>query len=283
MPASNMQPWNLSAKGISPANLYVDSHNNLSLKAPPAFSDPPEGGYKYEPYGSDTAYPFYYSAGGLAGAFLPCAQGSVGIPVETANQLRFEDCPANHVNWPLTVTTSFTTSLVGVLSSGLASTPLFTWTWQSTFNGDAGGVSQTKSIFPIDPNSGTGGVTITSINGVPQTPPSVSCTATPNSLWPPNGKPVLVTVSGIITPGTQVIPSGGTAYAVLDEYGQVQPSGSFALGAGGQYSFGVPLIAARNGDDKDGRTYTINIVAADQIGNVGTCSAVVTVPHDQGH
>jgi hypothetical protein len=179
---------------------------------------------------------------------------------------------------------------VGVLPSGLASAPLFTWTWQSTFNGKAidliglgFGGAQFKSAFPVDPSSGTGGITITSINGVPQTLPSVTCSATPTTLWAPDGKPVTVTVSGMITAGTQVILANGTTYAVTDEYGQVQPSGTIALGVMGTYSFGVPLIAARNGDDLDGRTYTINVTASDAIGNVGSCSDVVTVPHDQGH
>jgi hypothetical protein len=56
-----------------------------------------------------------------------------------------------------------------------------------------------------------------------------------------------------------------------------------ALGAGGSYSFGVSLIAARNGNDQDGRTYTILVSSKDTSGNVGSCSAVVTVPHDQGN
>jgi hypothetical protein len=89
-----------------------------------------------------------------------------------------------------------------------------------------------------------------------------------------------VTVSGSITAGTSGLTA--SAYNVIDSYGQVQPTGSITLAAGGSYSFAVPLIAARNGDDKDGRTYTINVTGSDKIGNVGACSAVVTVPHDQG-
>jgi hypothetical protein len=92
----------------------------------------------------------------------------------------------------------------------------------------------------------------------------------------------LVAVSGTITPGTSILVSGGTTYAVVDEYGQIQPNGSIALGAGGTYSFGIPLIAARNGNDRDGRTYTIVVGSKDKIGNVGSCCAVVTVPHDRG-
>jgi hypothetical protein len=45
----------------------------------------------------------------------------------------------------------------------------------------------------------------------------------------------------------------------------------------------VSLIAARNGNDQDGRTYTIIVSGQDALGNVGTRSTVVTVPHDQGH
>lgn len=115
-----------------------------------------------------------------------------------------------------------------------------------------------------------------------ETPPSVTCSATPNMLWPPDGKPDPVTVSGGVTPGTQPIPPTGS-YAVVDEYGLDQPQGSFTVGAGGNYSFGVSLIAARDGNDFDGRTYTINVSATDNMGKVGVCSIVVTVPHDQGN
>jgi hypothetical protein len=69
---------------------------------------------------------------------------------------------------------------------------------------------------------------------------------------------------------------------VIDEYGQDQPNGPITLGAGGSYSLGMPLIAARNGNDHDGRTYTIIVNAQDALGNVGSCFSVVTVPHDQG-
>jgi len=136
--------------------------------------------------------------------------------------------------------------------------------------------SQSGLIYPIVPGSGTGGVTITSVNGVEVTPPTINCAATPNTLWPPNGKPVSVTVSGNIVQGTSPVASEGTTYAVID-------NGSFVLGGDGSYSFAVPLIAARNGNDQNGRTYTITVSATDGIGNAGSCSAVVTVPHDQGN
>jgi len=114
------------------------------------------------------------------------------------------------------------------------------------------------------------------------TPPSLSCAASPNSLWPPNGKSVLVTVSGSITDADSGVDASSAMYAVTDEYGQVQPSGGVTVGADGTYAFGVSLEASRDGTDRDGRTYTIVVSGTDMAGNVGSCSAEVIVPHDQG-
>jgi len=271
------------------------------LKSPPPFLDPVPGGYTYFfilgylPTNSHEpeAFPFYYSP--------------LDLDIDHGEKtLLFFDAPTNKGCKTSAACFAFTTQLVGVceassptcnpsgrstppfppapLAPPFPSAPLFQWKWESNFNGSTGGVYgvRTANFYAPDPGSGTGGVTITSINGVPQTPPSVSCSATPTTLWPPNGTSVVVTVSGSITPGTQAIPPSGTMYAVIDEYGQVQPSGSIALGVEGSYSFGVSLIAARNGNDQDGRQYTITVSAQDTLGNVGSCPAVVTVPHDQG-
>jgi len=174
---------------------------------------------------------------------------------------------------------AFETRLVGVLPDDSVGPTLSTWTWQSTYTGTAsGGGIQTSISQPTD-GSGTGGITITSIDDVPQVPPSVTCTATPTTLWPPNGKAVVVTISGNITAGTSAL--AATTYVVKDEYGEDQPGGNVNLGAGSSYLLDIPLVAARNGDDLDGRTYTINILATDTLGNASPCSAVITVPHDQ--
>jgi hypothetical protein len=270
--------------------------------APPKFPDPPPGGYTYFPYrgwASWDSYPFYYDAN-FPGSTSTCLywDGTPGTYAwalsshETTNTLCFLDAPADTCLLGGSGTgcggfaqqfsdLRFTTKLVGIRNDNSV-LDLYAWDWISTFNGTSGGVSSTSSLNPVDPGSGTGGVTITSINGVPQTPPSVSCTATPNTLWPPNGKPVSVTVSGILTPGTSSLVPGGSGYLVIDEYGQDQPSSQISLGSGGSYLFQVSLIAARNGNDTDGRTYTIIVNGQDALGNVGSCSAIVTVPHDQG-
>ena len=94
---------------------------------------------------------------------------------------------------------------------------------------------------------------------------------------------VPVTVSGTIADSLSGVNPSTAAFAVVDEYGAIQPSGPVSLGAGGCYSFTVLLQASRNGNDKDGRQFTITVSAKDFAGNTGSASAVVVVPHDQGH
>jgi hypothetical protein len=89
-------------------------------------------------------------------------------------------------------------------------------------------------------------------------------------------------MSGTITdePGGSGVNASSTAYVVMDEYGQIQPRDSITLDANGRYSFTVSL---EQGNDKDGRHYTTTVSANDNVRNPGAASAIVTVPHDQGH
>jgi hypothetical protein len=113
------------------------------------------------------------------------------------------------------------------------------------------------------------------------TPPTVTLSATPTSLWPPNGKMVPVTVSGTTTNTGCTITSA--TFAVTDEYGKVQPSGPVTLGPQGTYGFIVWLQASRLGRDLDGRQYTVTVSATNNGGNTGSQSGTVVVPHDMGH
>ena len=132
-------------------------------------------------------------------------------------------------------------------------------------------------------NAGNISALATANFGIDVTPPVVNVSASPSSLWPPNGKTVQVNVSGTITDSLSGVNPSTAAFAVMDEYGSVQPSGPVTLGTGGSYSFKVSLQASRNGNDTDGRQYRINVSANDYAGNLGTAAAIVTVPHDQGH
>lgn len=111
--------------------------------------------------------------------------------------------------------------------------------------------------------------------------PVITAAAAPSQLWPPNGKPVSVTVTGTITDGGTGVDLGSATFVVGDEYLEAQPSGSITVAPNGAYSVTLSLIASRHGNDQDGRTYTIVVRAKDLAGNSGSAAVVVTVPHDQ--
>jgi hypothetical protein len=131
--------------------------------------------------------------------------------------------------------------------------------------------------------------------GLDRTSPSVIiASVTPSTLWPPNGKFVTVTVSGTATDSLTGVNPSSLSFRVVDEYGMVQPSGPItdtveasqtAFGGDGmvQFTFQVQLQARRHGFDFDGRQYAIVVNAMDEAGNLGSTTAVVTVPHDRGH
>lgn len=109
---------------------------------------------------------------------------------------------------------------------------------------------------------------------VDNTTPTVTVSASPNSLWPPNNKMKNVLISGSATDAGSGIAS--ITFTVEDEYNLVEPT----LTGFGQT---IQLQAKRYGYDFDGRIYTITATATDNLGHVTTASTLVLVSHDQGN
>ena len=108
-------------------------------------------------------------------------------------------------------------------------------------------------------------------------PPKMTCVATPDVLWAPNGKmvPVATTV-------TAVDDVSGPAPFILLSIATSEGSAAEDIEgflAGGPDTEGL-LRAARFGFGP-GRRYSLTYQSTDAVGNVGTCAAIVTVPHDQ--
>jgi hypothetical protein len=125
-------------------------------------------------------------------------------------------------------------------------------------------------------------------NGIPSAPvevndpPAASVSAEATSLWPPNDKLVPDVITGrIVDSGDSGIDPTSLKYTVIDEYGIVQPFGTFTLHVDGTYAFTVMLAAGRLDEDLDGRHYQVVVSASDNAGNPSTATVVVTVPHDQ--
>jgi hypothetical protein len=115
------------------------------------------------------------------------------------------------------------------------------------------------------------------------TPPVVTASASPSSLWPPNGRLAAVTLTGTITDTGSGVDASSATFQVADEYGLVQPSGPVDVDADGSYRVQVLLPATRQGWDVDGRTFSLRVSATDKAGNPGSGTALVTVSHDRGH
>jgi len=106
-----------------------------------------------------------------------------------------------------------------------------------------------------------------------------SVTADPDRLWPPNHKHVDVTIIMDATDpdGDGDIESATYTYSVTDEYG-IYDVAETNLPEDGVIS----LVAERDGEDRDGRVYTITVTAYDAGKLSGSSSVEILVPHDQG-
>ena len=111
------------------------------------------------------------------------------------------------------------------------------------------------------------------------TPPTLSVTLNPSTLWPPNDKLVpitaTITVQDDYDPEPEIKLESITATETLAA-GDIQD----AQLSTDDRSFS--LVAKRAGTNQAGRIYTVTYSATDASGNKATASATVTVPHDQG-
>lgn len=109
-------------------------------------------------------------------------------------------------------------------------------------------------------------------------PPVMTCKATPSVLWPPNNKmvPVALNVTAVSaafgpTPFSLKSVTTSAGNAATDVAG-------FVIGQPSVTGF---LRASRPGNAKAGESYTFVYQSVDPVGLTGTCTATVTVPHDQ--
>jgi uncharacterized lipoprotein YddW (UPF0748 family) len=112
--------------------------------------------------------------------------------------------------------------------------------------------------------------------------PTITLSATPSIIWPPNGETVNVALNGI--GGDSVSGLANVSYVVTDEYGMALTIPLRALtGSSSAWSDVLGVEAQRQGNDHDGRIYTVAATITDVAGNTATAATRIVVPHDQGH
>ena len=135
----------------------------------------------------------------------------------------------------------------------------------------------TLTYFAVD-NAGNQEAARTMTVRIDTTAPLVSCAASPDRLWPPDRRLVPVTVSIIATDAV-----AGVADVTLSAVRVNEPNATASDVAGfdvGSSSVSGQLRAIRDGAGT-GREYALTYQAHDFAGNAATCTALVTVPHDQ--
>ena len=132
--------WQQKIVLLPPPNPFRANLNpTVTLVAPPAFLDPPFGGYTYLP--DVYSFPFYYRAQnditGEDSVYNLNAHEKHDAILGFLDEVMDPTLPSGDA-------ISIVTSLVGVLPGYSASKPLVTFSWNSTFNGKSGGVTILK-------------------------------------------------------------------------------------------------------------------------------------------
>jgi uncharacterized lipoprotein YddW (UPF0748 family) len=115
---------------------------------------------------------------------------------------------------------------------------------------------------------------------IDQTAPTISLSANPSVIWPPNGKTVPVTISG--SGADAVSGLAGVSYVVTDEY--ETPLGVPLRSLNGDSATWTDRLcveARRKGYDLDGRVYQVVATLTDVAGNTATATVIIRVPHDR--
>lgn len=172
---------------------------------------------------------------------------------------------------PLTATaTDICDADVDITSDELAIYPLGDTTVTFTATDDSGNsVSKSMVVHVVD-----------------TTPPEISVTVSPDTLWPSNHKMVDITATVLVSDICDAAPT-----VVLTSVTSDEPDDAIGNGDGKTVNdiqeagidtedYEFKLRAERAGEG-DGRIYTIVYTATDASGNSASASATVVVPHDK--
>jgi hypothetical protein len=184
--------------------------------------------------------------------------------------------PADLTNVPATSAAGAPVSY-SATATDLVSTPTVSC---APASGSTFAIGTTAVLCTATDAAGNGTQKSFTVTVVDQTvPATLTANVTPTTIWPPDGSITNVTVSGQVVDNESGAAS--ISWSVLDEYGTYQPSGAVAV-SNGPFSFPVPLLRERRGNDKNGRHYTIRLTAYDRAGNARALATPLVVNvHDQ--
>ncbi len=230
--------WQQTIRSLPLPSPFLAAGSSIPLHAPPPFNDPPPNGYAYQNPPNAVQLPVYYNL------FTPASNDLSLAANETDTTLSFYDSPADPclpggsggfcggMTAPAGSKLAFTTHLVGIARALPGATVVDTgigFDWTDTYNGTAGGIAVINSSMPVDPGSGTGGITVTAYNPTSTLQP---VTVTSVNGGAPGALPSLTSgtacdgvFSGTFTGGITVFPGQNCTFVDGTITGDVQQKG----------------------------------------------------------
>ncbi|MHC4278335.1 MAG: Ig-like domain-containing protein [Planctomycetota bacterium] len=149
--------------------------------------------------------------------------------------------------------------------------------WSPGTSASITGLSDGAHTFAVKARDEAGNVDPTPAEAsftVDTTPPALTLNQpNPSRLWPPNGEMVTVSFSG----NAQDSGLDTVTYTMIDEYGEYGSSGTVTPLSSDYFSFNLSVESDRNPSDRDGRTYTVTVTAADMGGSETVRTVTVKV------
>ncbi len=183
------------------------------------------------------------------------------------------DRAANGNGWynaPVTVTLNGTDTLSGVATTAysLDGAPAAPYSAPFTVSGDG---THTISYSSVDKAGNVEDAKTLTVK-IDTTAPKITAVATPSSVWPPNHKPVNVSVAV----STSDSGAGIANVVLVSATASDDPTDIQGFVVGTASTSGTVLA------NKD-EVYTLTYKATDNAGNSATAVVTIAVPHDQGH
>ena len=176
-------------------------------------------------------------------------------------------------------------TLSATVSDICDTSPTITWSHGPTVVFPLGSTAVTVTATDASGNSASDTVVV---NVIDTTPPVITVTVRPNTLWSPNHKMVDITATVMITDICDAAPT-----VVLSSITSDEPDDAVGNGDGNTVNdiqgaiIGTPdykfKLRAERAGEGDGRVYTITYTATDASGNSASSSATVVVPYERGN
>ena len=268
----------LDTAGVTIENLDTNATRSATTDGGGFFGavDLAPGRYRAKTEGSDTLYYCFNISPGL----VSNAEKDINAPVTTA---ALSPAPDGNNGWyktNVTISLASTDDCAGVAATEYSIDGGQSWLpYAGSFN--FGNEGTTTILYRSADRAGNNETDKSIVVNIDKTAPTLALSATPARISPPNGQMVNVTIYAQGADSASGLES--VSYVVTDEYGTQLSIPTRALLGNSTASWTETLAveARREGNDRNGRLYTVTATVTDMAGFTTTKSTSIVVTHDQ--